>query len=726
MKKSIFLVLLVSMPFILFSQAESLKVLNNWKKYSDIENALYQHYLSQASKLLDEREAEISTLSTKAGWEKRQEEIRATLTKAIGKFPDKTPLNARIMGVSEREDYRVEKVIFESRPEFYVTAALYIPKELTGKAPAIIHTIGHSQTAFRRDLYQRSAINFVKKGYVVLTFDPLGQGERVQYYSPESGKSVIGSTVHEHCYVGVQTIMLGKTLANYFVWDGIRAVDYLLTRKEVDPERIGITGLSGGGTQAAMIAAMDERIYATAPSCYITSMRRLMESIGPQDAEQNLYHGIANGIDHADFLEVRIPKPALMVTTTRDFFSVQGAMETELEVKKAYHTFGADENFGRVEDDTVHAMTSRNREARHAFFQKHLNLPGEIMDVEVAYLDKELQITKTGQISTSMDDAKTVFDLNRAEAEIAIDKLNASRKDLDAHKKRVKESAKELSGYISPEKIENSVFTGRYQRDGYAIEMRFIQGEGVYPIPFLLFLPNKQTGSPILYLNGEGKETNGSTGGEIEWFVKRGHPVLAPDLIGVGEMTIEERSWLPFGEAYGVFDYSNFFASVQLGRSLVGIHAGDIQRVITFLKQDKRIDTNRILAIAKGETQCASLLHAAAFESEFSKIALIDPLISYRSVVMNRFYKSTILLPFVPGALTAYDLPDLAAVLAPNRLMIVNVRDQMGNIASEKLVKTDFKVVKSAFLASNSKENLEIKRWDDQQSVEEIFSAWLK
>ncbi|MEN8229653.1 MAG: acetylxylan esterase [Bacteroidota bacterium] len=726
MKKSFFIVLLASLPIFAFSQAESLKVLNNWKKYSDVENALYHHYLWQANKLLDERESEISKLSTKADWEKRQERIRKTLAEAIGTFPDKTPLNARIMGVSEKEEYRVEKVIFESRPEFYVTAALYIPKELKGKAPAIIHTIGHSQAAFRRDLYQRSAINFVEKGFVVLTFDPLGQGERVQYFSPEPDKSVIGGTVTEHVYAGVQTIMLGKTLANYFVWDGIRAVDYLLTREEVDSERIGITGLSGGGTQSAMIAAMDERIIATAPSCYLTSMRRLMESIGPQDAEQNLYHGIANGIDHADFLEVRIPKPALMVNTTRDFFSIQGAMETAQEVKNAYGAFGADENFGRVEDDTAHAMTSMNREARHAFFQKHLNLPGELMDVEVAYLDKELQITKTGQISTSIDDAKTVFDLNRAEAEIAIDKLNKSRKNLDAHKIRVKESSEELSGYINPEKIENSVFTGRYQRDGYAIEMRFIQGEGDYPIPFLLFLPDKQNGSPILYLHGEGKEANGSTGGEIEWFVKRGHPVLAPDLIGIGEMALEERSWIQFGEAYGVFDYSNFFASVQLGRSLVGIHAGDIQRVITFLKQDKRIKAETILAIAQGETQCASLLHAAAFESEFSKIALIDPLISYRSVVMNRFYKSTILLPFVPGALTAYDLPDLAAIVAPNRLMIVNVRDQMGSIASKKMINTDFKVVESAFSASNSKENLEIKRWDDQQSVEEIFSAWLK
>jgi cephalosporin-C deacetylase-like acetyl esterase len=179
-------------------------------------------------------------------------------------------------------------------------------------------------------------LNLVEKGFIVLAFDPLGQGERLQYPDAETGKSKMGGSTKEHSYAGIQTLLTGTSLTDYFIWDGIRVLDYLETRKEVDMKRIGMTGRSGGGTQTAQIAACDERIYAAAPECYITSFKRLLQSIGPQDAEQNPYKAIAKGFDHADYLHIRAPKPALMITTTHDFFSIQGARETFAEVQKSY------------------------------------------------------------------------------------------------------------------------------------------------------------------------------------------------------------------------------------------------------------------------------------------------------------------------------------------------------------------------------------------------------
>ena len=716
MKKLSFILFLL-LPVIVFSQIATLNVLDTWRMYSDKENALYKYYLSQAEKDIAEREMLVAGLTTKSDWVKHQKEIRKILGKVIGTFPEKTPLNAKVVGVSEKEDYRVEKIIYESRPEFYVTAALYIPKNLKGKAPAIIHVIGHMQEAFRKDHYQRSAINFVKKGFIVLTFDPIGQGERVQYYSPELGKSAIGGTVEEHMYMGLQTLLVGKSLANYFVWDGIRAVDYLISRKDVDAVRIGITGLSGGGAQTTFISAVDDRIYASAPSCFVTSMKRLFESAGPQDAEQNLYHALADGIDFADYLEVRIPKPALLVTTSRDFFSVQGAKETEKEVKRVYEIFDAGDNFGRAEADSTHSMPSLNRIARHRFFQKALNLPGDPADVEVKFLDKELQITKSGQVLTSFG-GETVFSINKKEAEKLVDKLESSRKNLDKHLKVVKQSAKELSGYIKPDKIEDLVFTGRFQRNGYSIERYFIKSEGEYAIPFLLYLPNTISGASVVYLNKDGKsgkdtvfnDINDEIREDILLFVKQGHPVLAADLLGFGEMQQKLISWPRFGEKYGTIDYNLFFASVQLNRSLVGIQAGDIERLVMFIKQDRRLNANGIYAIASGRLLCASLLHNAAFEGDFSKVALIDPLVSYRSLVMNKYYYSNGLSCIVPGALTAYDIPDLEAAVAPNSLMLVNIRNHTKDIASEKILKKDLKVVKSSFSALTSDKKLQIKK----------------
>ena len=729
--KTIFIIILL-IPILGFSQTSTLNVISNWRQYDNADNALYNYYASQAFKLMNERKADIATITTKAEWEKRQKKIKKLLSELIGEFPEKTPLNAKILGVSKKDGYRIEKVVFESRPKFFVTAALYIPNNLKGKAPAILYPTGHSQQAFRKKHYQRSAINFVKKGFIVLTYDPIGQGERVQYYSPELGKSKIGGTVREHIYAGLQTLLVGKSLSNYFVWDGIRAVDYLISRKEVDAKRIGITGISGGGTQTTFISAFDDRIYASAPSNFITSMQRLFESIGPQDAEQQILYGVANKIDFADFLEVRMPKPALVVTTTRDFFSIQGARDTEKEVKQFGRLFYNEYDFRKVESDTTHAMTRKNREARHRFFQKNLNLPGDPTDNEVEYLYKELQITETGQISTSFN-SETVFSINKKEAEKEIKKLNESRKNFKQHKEFIIKAAKKLSGYVKPDKLEDVVYRGRYNLGSYSIERWFIKGERNYPIPFLLYLPKKISGALILYLNDEGKSKKDTSYTElkeelredIDWFVKKGHPVIAADLIGSGELKQSSKGDISYWK-YGAFNYANFFASVQLGKSFVGIQAGDIQRLIKFIKQDSRINNSEIYAIAKGELLCTSLLHAAAFENEFSKIALINPLISYKSIVMNKYYRLSTLMPLVPKALTAYDLPDLEAALVPNKLLLVNIKNQMGKLASDEDINDDLSVVKSLFNDCGSNSKLQIKRVQNLRNTKVLYSDWLK
>ena len=731
-KMKLLMSFLIIFPSIILSQEATLQVLNRWKKYNNKENSLYNYYLTQAIKLVNERENEIAKLTTKKDWQKRQKDIEMKLAKAIGEFPKKTPLNAKVVGISKKKDYSVEKIIYESRPNFFVTAALYIPNNLKGKAPAIINTIGHSLASFKRDIYQRTAINFVKKGFIVLTFDPLGEGERVQYFSPELNKSEIGGTVFEHMYVGLQTLLVGKSLANYFIWDGIRAVDYLISRNEVDTSRIGITGLSGGGTQSAFIAAVDKRIKATAPSCYITSMRRLFESIGPQDAEQNLYHALANKIDFPDLLEVRIPKPALVVTTSRDFFSVQGAIETTTEVKKIYNIFGAKNKFGRAEADSIHSMPSLNRIARHKFFQENFNLPGISDDEEVEYLKDELQITKTGQVSTSLG-GETVFSMNKKVAEKFLNKLKISREKIDKHLRFINNSVKEISGYIKPKKLDDMVFTGRFQRSGYKIERYFIKGEGDYPIPFLLYLPNKITGATILYLNENGKsredkirnDINDEVRNDIELLVKQGYPVLAADLLGFGEMKQSITAKIKFGKNYGELDYSNFFASVQMGRSIVGIETGDIERLVLFIKQDKRLEKNDIYAFASGRLLTTSLLHAEALENNFSKIVLLNPLISYSSIVMNRFYIVNPLPAIVPGALTAYDLPDLEALVAPNKLLILNPKDHVDKIIPVNIAQKKLGIVKDAFINKNSINNFQIVDIDLKKNIQNYYINYL-
>src|SRR5690606_29473325 len=353
-----FLVLLFSAGQL--SAQNELNVIGDWLTHTDASNSLYRHLSGEAFEHLEKRKQQVSKLNSLAEWQQRQEFVRETLNDIVGPFPNKSPLNAKVVRTVKRVGYKIEHIVYESQPGFYVTSSMFIPEGMDekGKAPAIIYCSGHSALGYRSEVYLHVIANLVKKGFIVFAFDPVGQGERLEYYNAETETSEIpGANKNEHTYVGSQAFILGSSLARYMIWDGIRAVAYLLCRKEVDPARIGITGRSGGGKKSAYIAAMEDRIYAAYPENYLTTFTRLLQTRGPQDADQNLYNWTPSGIDQPDYLLVRAPKPALMITSTRDMFSIQGSMESGKEVSRIYKAYGKEENFTRAEDDAPHAST---------------------------------------------------------------------------------------------------------------------------------------------------------------------------------------------------------------------------------------------------------------------------------------------------------------------------------------------------------------------------------
>ncbi|HLU90735.1 MAG TPA: acetylxylan esterase, partial [Cyclobacteriaceae bacterium] len=655
--KTAFLMLLLSYySDAVLAQEENLSVMHRWVEWSDGANMLAHHLNRQAFGYLDKRDEKIAGLKSEEDWKERQREMKQTLLNTVGPFPEKTPLNAKVSGVIKKEGFRVEKIIYESMPGFYVTGSLFIPEATKGKTPAILYLSGHTPLSYLYPPYQVVILNLVKKGFIVFAIDCVGQGERIQHYDPEKKASVIpGSTTREHSYLGKQTLMSGVSIARYFIWDGIRAVDYLLTRREVDPDRLGVTGHSGGGAQSAYNFAFDERLKAGAPVNYITGFRRLMESIGPQDAEQNFYHGIKNGITHADLLEVRAPAPALISAGTRDFFSIQGARETFEEVKKAYSAFGKEENITLIEDDFEHGYTKKLREGTYAFFQESLDFPGNPNDEAItAFEPGELTVTATGQVATSFKDPETVFSLNKKETQEMLDQLERSRQDIATHLPHVRTKATTISGYTVPQPGLNPVFRGRYQRQGYTVEMYALYGEANnYVIPLLLFIPEQgEQFSSVIYLHPEGKAADSSPGGNIEKLVKMGYVVAAPDVIGTGETA-------GGGET----------AAMLIGRSVLGIQAGDVTRVADFLKTRKDVNSERIFGMAFDE-MCPMLLHAAAFDTSIQAVSLIGAPVSYKSMVMNKYYDQGFFRNAVAGALTAYDLSDLIASLAPRKVAL--------------------------------------------------------
>jgi len=723
MKKQIstLLLLLVLLPDILFAQ-DDVDLYSYWKYYSDVENTLYKHFCSVAFTQLDNRKKVINRLKTKDDWLARQSEVRKKLSKVIGPFPERTPLNAQITGELDRGDYRIELLLYESMPGYYVDGAIYIPKGLKGKAPAIFYACGHSLEGFKVGIYQHIIINLVKKGFVVLTIDPMGQGERYQYWDPKAKKLKFTIPDHEHSYAGAQCMISGYSTGYYFLWDMIRGVDYLLTRNEVDPARIGVTGRSGGGNLSAYLGAVDDRIVAAAPECYITGYEYIYKSIGPQCAEQNLYGMIGAGLDHADFIEARAPKPTMIIGTTRDFFSMQGTRESYEEAKNMYEALGAGELLTLVVDDTVHRSTKSNREAMYAFFQKYLDNPGSPDDMEVEVPKPGLlQVTSSGQIIESLE-SETVFSLNRKIVEKQLSVLQEARNNPDAHLKGLPMKVTQLSGFVYPQEFGHGVFSGRYVKPEYILEKYLIPGSGDYMLPAVLLKPKmNNSGSFVLFLDSEGMENAANRDSLAHELVQNGHSVLLMDLPGVGSMGPGYMK----GDSYiGNISYGQWTSASLVGKSFVALRAEDIIRAIRFIKNELT-NFGALSVIVKGPLE-SEILHAAVFEPYIRNVSLIYPFLSYADVATTRFYKPAFIPYIVAGAIQAYDLPDLMACQSSGKLLIIDPLAADGSEATGEQLNLTYEFPERILNSQNMEKRFELYSGRTSSEVATHILEWLK
>ncbi len=368
-------------------------------------------YMEREGQMLVNARQRSLAISTPEALARRRAYVRERILHAIGGLPDRTPLNARTVETLQRDGYRIEKVIFESQPHFYVTANLYLPATGDAPHPAVLYPLGHELGGKSNPTWQQMLVTLARRGYVALTWDPLGQGERVQIFDGDLHGSKLRSATTEHTIQGTQCLLTGEDIARYTIWDGIRALDYLLSRKEVDPTRIAVTGNSGGGTHSAYLAALDDRIKIAAPSCYITSWHWMLKTIGPQDAEQVFPGWLADGLDYPDLIYAAGSKPYLMLSAIRDFFPIDGARET---FREARHFA----NLQMFEADDGHGYSDPRRLAAYDWLSRYLRdredtAPEAPITPESA---ETLYCTATGQVATSLG-GETVFSLNRARAE---------------------------------------------------------------------------------------------------------------------------------------------------------------------------------------------------------------------------------------------------------------------------------------------------------------------
>lgn len=590
------------------------------------------------------------------------EEFRAAVLRGLGGLPERTPLNARVTGTLQRDGYRVEKIVFESQPGFHVTANLYLPSSGTPPYPAILFPIGHEPGAKAYPVWQQILATFARRGFVALTWDQAGQGERIQHWDEALRDSRVAPSTTEHTLLGIQCLTTGDALARYTIWDGIRALDYLLSRPEVDKTRIGITGNSGGGTHTAYIAALDPRLHAAAPSCFITSWQRLLETIGPQDAEQCIPGFLAGGFEHADFLRAFAPKPYLMLSAIRDFFSLEGARSAFAAVKPAYA--GAPEKFAMTETDAGHGYSAELRLASYQWFSRWLKgqpAPGGEEEIPPATVE-ELAVTKTGQVATTFQ-GESVFTLNRARARALNTPATTTR---EVVRRRIQWREETKPPVIRP--------YGRETRGDLTIEKFLYESEPGIVVPSVLVSAASSTSGPrpgVVFVAARGKRAGWPA---VQELARRGAVVLAIDARGFGETrpagATKGDSWTGW---FG--DYDSAMTSVLLDTSLVAQRAYDIERAYSLLAARPGIDRTRISGAAQGNAAPA-LLHAAAAGVPFQHLLLDGMVASYRSIAESPVHRG-VFESVVPGALKDYDLPALAALHA-GRVVLVDLATPLG------------------------------------------------
>ncbi len=431
-------------------------------------NKLSQHIINRSEESFAEAAAKRSAITSTGELACYAEYMRRSFEQALGGIPydSALPLHAEVTGVIHEKYFDIEKIVYQSRPSVYVTANLYIPHERKEPNAAVLFCMGHADSGKQYSQYQTVARSIASAGLIVLVPDPFGQGERHSYVEAAAqGEMVLGCT-GDHEYAGKQIMMNGDAPARYFIADAKRAIDYLISRPEVDPERIGVTGSSGGGTMTCNMMVCDPRVKAAAPGTFLSSRQTILHSGKAQDAEQ-IWMGAENfTFDHEDVLACFAPKPCLVLCDDADFFPMEGSVETMNRAKRLYALHGAEDKLSMTVDHSIHAYTRKLAADAAAFLSRELL--GEAREVITEVIEpidaKSLLCTKTGQVRTSYPDARFLFDENYEKllkkCEEAVTKEAAAflHEKVYAFRKPVPLQLREFPAKMSSGVVSNSYF----------------------------------------------------------------------------------------------------------------------------------------------------------------------------------------------------------------------------------------------------------------------------
>lgn len=611
-------------------------------------------FLAEIDAARDAWIAEYEKIETPDDVKTYQTKKREYFLNALGPLWERTPLNPQITGRLTKEKFRVENVIFESLPGVYVTGALFLPLEerFKGPYPAMLISCGHSTNGKAYELYQSLGILAAVNGLAAFVVDPIDQGERFQHLNEDGSPASVG--VQAHNLVGAGAALVGRNCATYEVWDLMRAVDYLQSRNDVIPDKIGACGTSGGGTQTAYLMSLDDRIALACPSCYICSIYGdLTRNLGPQDAEQNIFGQAAFGLDHADYLFLRAPIPTLMCCVTDDFFNADDGWLSYRRAKRIFSRIGCSERLSIVEQDQEHGYGEQLRVATIRWASRWLAGRDEAIQEHDQPLltDEELNSVKSGKGVMSLPNARTSHDLTRDLAgELAAPRRERwAKADAEEAVQIVRNRAVIRTGKDAP--VAKIV-----ARDGS--DVAFETDENIFLTAKTNFAADEKFESMTLVISDVGR-TSEPTNALFAAAEKDGdaEKIAAVELRGYGETQAKGRDYYRYSD-FGT-DGSDFCLAYLLGKSYVGLRVDDLLAVAKFYRETTGA---KIALKAEGLAGTVALCAAVVEPEAFASVELIGDLPTWTEQIEAAPTK-IVMTNIIFGVLKDFDIDDLRLYL---------------------------------------------------------------
>jgi len=646
--------------------------------YYDVADQMVHYLRVQAERAFTLQLEEKERISSVEEFERRRERVRRNFLEAIGGLPEeKTPLNPICTGTIDRGDFVIEKIIYESFPNFHVTSALYIPKGLKSPAPAVVFVHGHSDLGKGYPVYQAVCVDLVKNGFVVFAIDPPGQGEMKQYYDPQTGEVRIKHCTDEHTYAGLQYVVSGANLARVFIWDVIRGVDYLETREEVDPNRIGLTGNSGGGTQSSYLMLVEPRFKAAVPCTFIMTLESYMKTGQSQDSEQIIRGCFVDGPDHDDYVTGMAPKPVLIGAAAYDYFPIEGTLETLRRAKRIYALYGAEDKVNIAIAPTRHAYSPYLRQAAVNWFKKHLK--GEEPDFKTGEPEtlppEELWCTPKGFVLEMFPNARTVFDLNRKWVERNCPPQPIH--DVD----ELRDAVVEVLGIdlsLRNEPIHPRIIWDG-ETEGFKAEKIFFFSEPDIVVTGVMIHPNIHPVRTDIVVFENGTSEIPHRKKMLEDMLQEGRRLFVFDVRGVG--AVQVRPVNRGGKPHDT-EYKLGCDAMMLKRSTLGMRVFDVLRAYDYLAGRDDVEEIGIVGVDAGAVWA---YYAAALEDGICRAELHNMLRSYRDLVNTKDYNRDLynLKVMAWGILRRFDLPDLKICFKGRKCISIDPRDARGEVITE-------------------------------------------